>query len=175
MGFSFRPEFEGDLAVDQVPEDFFERIRRRVEQGLLPATSRTRVDYHVIAQSRDSIEFEARGFLTAYAIGLNHVELRRADPRTISYHVRFDRWNRYAVFHGALIGLALAIAFQIPATHRDIQKFPVGQWMPWGMLLFWSFIWPWLMTALHRPFARRALERVLTEELAKDPGARAAS
>src|SRR5204863_1581588 len=34
MPFSFRPEFEGELSVGQIPGDFFTRFARRVETGL---------------------------------------------------------------------------------------------------------------------------------------------
>jgi hypothetical protein len=28
---------------------------------------------------------------------------------------------------------------------------------------FWGFAWPWILTALHKPFASRCLERILRE------------
>ena len=104
VGFSFRPEFTGELTAVRVPEDFFARMERRVTDGLFVSGRRTRANYRVRSSSRDSLEFEAEDFLTAYNVGLNEVELRRAGRDTISYHVRFARWTRYAVLHGALLG-----------------------------------------------------------------------
>ena len=173
IGFSFQPEFAGELAAEQMPADFFARLQHRVEEGLFVPGRRARANYHVLSVTGDSIEFAAQGFLTAYNIGLNHVALRRTGRDTIAYQVRFDRWNRYALLHGGLLGLMLAGAYLLPATQRDLRRFPHGEWIFLGMTLFWSLAWPWLMTALHRPFASMALERILREELARDAGERA--
>ncbi|HEY6866434.1 MAG TPA: hypothetical protein VI792_04200, partial [Candidatus Eisenbacteria bacterium] len=85
VGFSFRPAFEGSVSTDPVPDDFFDRIERRLADGLLVPGSRRRASYRVTTRSADSLEFEAVGFLTAYAIGLNHVRLERTDRTTIAY------------------------------------------------------------------------------------------
>lgn len=175
VGFSFRPSFEGTLSAEHVPDDFFERVQRRVRDGLLVPGRRARANYRVTSASSQGLVIEAGDFLTAYAIGLNHVELRRSGSATISYRVRFARWNRYAVIHGALIGLALALAYLVPAVQADVHRYPNGPWIFWGMVLFWSLVWPWILTAIHRPFARKALERIMLEELTTDSRARSAS
>lgn len=168
-GFSFHPEFEGELTVDRVPEDFVTRLERRVAEGLLIPGRRARANYEVRSSSRDTLTFEAADFLTAYAVGLNHVEVRCAGSTTVSYHVRFDRWSRYVTLHGLALGLVLAAAYLVPSVRRDVQSYAAGSVLFWGMLLFWSLLWPRLMVAFHRPFARRALERVLREVLAGAP------
>ena len=164
-----------------VNEDFALRRKRRLRHSNFADQSLragdhfvgARANYQVLSVTGDSIEFAAQGFLTAYNIGLNHVALRRTGRDTIAYQVRFDRWNRYALLHGGLLGLMLAGAYLLPATQQDLRRFPHGEWIFLGMTLFWSLAWPWLMTALHRPFASMALERILREELARDAGARA--
>ena len=162
-GFSFQPEFEGEIAVDRVPDDFAKRLERRVAEGLLIPGRRSRANYEVRSSSRETVTFEAADFLTAYAVGLNHVEVRCTGRSTVSYHVRFDRWSRYVTLHGLALGLVLAAAYLFPAVRRDVQSYAAGSVLFWGMLLFWSLLWPRLMVALHRPFARRALERILRE------------
>ena len=61
----FRPEFEGELTLESVPDDWTTRIQRRLEEGLLAAGHRgRRTDYRVEAMETDSIAFASRGFLT---------------------------------------------------------------------------------------------------------------
>ncbi len=158
------PEFEGEFSVDRVPDDFVQRLERRVAEGLLIPGRRVRANYEVRSSGRDALTFEAADFLTAYAVGLNHVEVRGAG-RTVSYQVRFDRWSRYVTLHGLALGLALAAVYLVPAVRRDVQSYAAGPVLFWGMLLFWSLAWPRIMVALHAPFARKLLERVLREVL----------
>jgi|SRR5262245_12516912 len=159
VGFSFHPSFAGQITVDHVPEDFLDRIEQRVISGLFLPGKRRRANYRVVAKSSETLEFEAVDFATAYAIGLNHVVVRRIGGDTVSYEVSFARWARTAVIHGAVIGLLLAIVFLVSPGDR------IRSWLSWGTLAFWSLAWPWLLTAIHRPFAARALEAILREEL----------
>ena len=175
VGFSFRPGFEGAVSVERVPDDFFDRMERRLADGLFVPGRRTRASYRVTAKSADSLEFEAEGFLTAYAIGLNHVRLRRTDRTTIGYQVSFARWTRYAVIHGLLVGLAVGAPCLLPGVWREVKSYAHGPQYYGGMVLFWALAWPWLLTAIHRPIASKALERILREELGSAPVLRAAS
>jgi hypothetical protein len=168
-GFSFRPSFEGELAAREIPDDFFERIERRLASGLFVAGSRRRANYLVTAKSSDALSFEAQGFLTAYAIGLNHVVLRRIARGVVSYQVSLARWTRYAVIHCGLLGLVLAVALSFPSAREQVFAHAYGPFLAYGMVAFWGGVWPWILTAVHRPFARRALERVLREELGAEP------
>jgi hypothetical protein len=61
-GFSLRPGFEGTLEIEQVPSDFFERIERRIAEGLLVPGKRTRANYRVTSASRDRLTFVADDF-----------------------------------------------------------------------------------------------------------------
>ena len=163
----FLPEFEGDLALSAVPDDFVERIRRRIENGLLQPGSRARADYRVRSSDRDSIVFGAEGFGTAYAIGLNEVRLSRVGRDQVHYQVSYWRWTRAAVVHSALIGLVLvAMYLWIPGVKRDVELHAGGPAIFWSMVGFWSLLWPWLLAAWHRGHAERALRRVLSETLA---------
>jgi hypothetical protein len=173
MRFSFKPRFEGEVSSDRIPDDFLARIERRVRDGLFIPGSRVRANYRVLSSSREALAFEAADFLTAWNVGLNDVELRRSTPSTIAYRVGFGRWTRYCVIQGALLGAILAGCYAfIPAMRRDVASFPNGPVIFWGMAIFWTLCWPWLLTALHRPFARRALDRILLEELGRSAPAR---
>jgi hypothetical protein len=165
VGFSFRPEFAGEFSSDRAIPDFLARVERRVNGGLLVPGVRARANYRVCASSPDAIEFKAVGFFTAWNIGLNHVRLERTGPTTYCFNVRFNRWTLYCVIHGALLATALVVVYALsPALRATVASGPGRAPLFWGMIGFWGFAWPWLLTALHRPFARQALERILREE-----------
>ena len=160
------PEFEGDLSLRAIPDDFVERVRRRVEGGLLQPGNRVRADYRVRSSDRDSIAFGAEGFATAYAIGLNEVRLRRVGRDQVHYQVSFWRWTWAAVVHGALMGVVLTAMYLVmPSVRRDVGLYPAGPAIFWCMVGFWGLLWPWILAAGHRGHAERALRRVLSETL----------
>jgi len=61
----------------------------------------------------------------------------------------------------------MAALYPIPSVHRQIHSYPNGALLFWGMLVFWCVAWPWILTAGHRPFARKALDHILLDELKK--------
>ena len=163
---SFVPEFQGQITLEHLPDDFVERLVRRVETGLLVTGRHDRADYRVLSSDRESITFGAQGFLTTYNIGLNRVTIRRAGARQLDYEVSFWGWTGYAVAHGAVMGLLfLALFTLIPEMRRQIGTFPHGTPIFWGIVGFFSLLWPWILTALHRGAARRALERILRDTM----------
>ena len=160
------PHFSGHLALDPLPEDFAARLQRRVENGLLVPGRRDRADYHVMARDRSGIHFVARGFLTTYNLGLNDVSVNRAGGNQVRYEVTFWGWTRLAVLQGLLLGTTLATVYVLSARFRDdVASHQHGAWLFWGLGAFWSLVWPWVLTALHRPHAERALRRILHETL----------
>ena len=167
IGFSFRPEFEGELTADAtIEDDFFARFGRRVESGLFSPGNRSKANYRVTSSTGDTLTFEAADFRTATSVGLNHVELRRNARDTIAYRVRFGRWNGYVVVHAMGIASLLSLAyFVVPSVSRQVNGRPLGPPIFWAMVLFWGLCWPWILTAVHRGAARDALESVLLEEL----------
>jgi hypothetical protein len=176
VGFSFRPEVTGEFTSDRAAPDLLARVERRVRTGLFVPGQLARANYRVSASSRDELEFEAVGFLTAWNIGLNHVRLVRTGPTTTSFHIRFDRWTRYCVIHGALLATGLAVGYGIsPSLRAGVALSPGRALFFWCSLGFWGFAWPWLLTALHRPFARKALERILRQESERGTDARSAA
>ena len=164
----FVPEFEGEMTFESLPEDFVDRLRQRIETGLLSPGLRTRADYRVTSSDRDAIRFEAHGFLTAYNVGLNDVTVRRSGRSQVHYHVTYWRWTWYAVANSLLPAfcLALANAF-LPAVRSAFADVPGGLPSLLGILGFFSLMWPWVLTALHRRFAEQALQRILRETLEK--------
>lgn len=170
----FAPEFEGEMTFASLPDDFVERLRKRVAAGFLCPGIRARADYRVDATDRDRIRIEAHGFLTAYNIGLNEVTVSRSGPHRLRYQVRYWRWTWYAVANSLLPGLFIVLtAACFPGTRVAYTTAPGGLPAVLAILGFFSFAWPWILTALHRRFAEQALQRILRETLAGAP-ARAA-
>jgi hypothetical protein len=160
----FIPEFEGDLELARIPDDFVTRMRKRVEAGLLWPGIRSRANYSVRSAGRDEVNFGADDLITAYNVGLNDVTVRRQGSNGVHYHAKFWRWTWMAVAHGAILGtIIVTCAFTIPDMRRQIDTTPNGLYLFAGLLLFFSLLWPWILTAFHRRFAEKALRRILSE------------
>jgi hypothetical protein len=159
----FVPKFDGRLEVDQIPNDFVARIRKRVEEGFLVRGYRSRrTSYTVRSATSDEIILAAENFLTAYNVGLNNVHVRRGGPTTLLYQVSFWRWTWTAVAHGAMLGLLLLVCFAtIPEMRREVAAYSFGPVILTGLLVFFSLLWPWILTAVHRPIAKKTLLRIL--------------
>jgi len=160
----FIPEFEGELELARIPDDFVARMRKRVEAGLLWPGIRSRANYSVRSAGRDEINFGADDLLTAYNVGLNDVSVRRQGSNAVHYHATFWRWTWTAVAHGAILGTIIVVcAFVVPDMRRQIDTTPSGLYLFAGLLVFFSLLWPWILTAFHRKFAEKALRRILSE------------
>jgi hypothetical protein len=160
------PQFEGEIRVDRLPEDFVTRLRQRVERGLLVPGNRSRANYRVRSEDSQGIRFGAEGFLTDYAIGLNEVAVSRAGHDALHYEVSFWRWTRNAVAHGALMGGLFLVAYLAwPPVREDVAKYPLGPMIFFGIVGLFTIAWPWVLTSLHRDAAEKALRAILVETM----------
>jgi hypothetical protein len=157
----FLPQFDGRIDDTDIPGDFSRRLEERVRTGLFVPGQRSRANYEVRTLG-PRVLFRAANLATAIAIGLNDVEVE-AGHRSISYHVRFWTWTLYGVALCAVIGASIA-AFGL-FWGREMWGRPRDSWFFWLQVVFWGIAWPWILTAFHKPFAARALERVLREVL----------
>jgi len=166
MGW-FSPAYNGTIEMQDVPNDFTDRIQRRVESGLLVPGSRSRANYVVCEKSPNRIRFMADDFLTAYNVGLNSVVLQRDSPTTVTYHGQFWRWAIYAVVQALVIATVVLLAvLAVPGARDQVSSYR-GGWIYLGVLLaFFGLAWPWILVALHRRFAARALERIVRQTVA---------
>ncbi|HZL84387.1 MAG TPA: hypothetical protein VFD07_03315 [Candidatus Krumholzibacteria bacterium] len=160
----FLPQFEGHIAVPQIPRDFTARVAERVRTGLIAPGSRRRAEYEVESLSADCIAFRATALSTAIAVGLNEVVVERKAAE-IFYRARYWRWTLYCVTLGAVLFVILmAGSFVWPqiagSADRSLLFLHAG---------FWGLVWPWLLTAMHKRFAARCLERILRELLQPSP------
>ena len=168
------PEIQGSLAIQSSAGHFMDAFRQRVASGLLMGRPHPRSNYVVAESAPDRLRVVAADWWTAMNVGLNDVELQPDRPGSVHYRVRYWRWARYAVVGSGLLGL-IGIALLLTVNLRGyIAADPARRMLPglsmdqnygvaWGMVLFWGFVWPWLLIALHKPALRRVVARVVKE------------
>ena len=166
------PEIHGRLEIRAEPERFFAALGRRVASGLLTGKRHSRSNYKVVTADERRMSIRAADTWSAINVGLNNLDFEAPGHGVLRYRVRYWRWTIYSVALGALlgvIGIALALLFDVrgyltQTPGRMLPGLTVEQnvFLLWLFILFWGFVWPWLLVALHkRPL--HALVRRLVE------------
>jgi hypothetical protein len=160
--------YVGSIEFDPLPTDWAERMTRRIETGLLTPGSRRRANYVVRSRSSDAVSFSANDFWTAFNVGLNDVELHRAEGNRVAYHGSFNRWAAYAAIQGLVVaGAVLLVVLLWPGARGEVDRY--GAW-GWPLLIIllalFGLVWPRVLVVMHRPFASRALERIVRQTVA---------
>jgi len=106
-------------------------------------------------------------------VGLNDVDLTISGDGTTHYTIEYSRWAAYVIGLGAVLGaifiatfLALDIRSYItrhPASRLSRLSIDQNVAIAWAMALFWGFVWPWILIALHRRPLTRLMERIIAE------------
>ena len=167
------PRIDGTVAIRSSPAQFAEAFRQRVSAGLLTGHPHPRSNYRVVEDSSDQLQIHAVDWWTAINVGLNELELGFPEAGSVRYRVRYRRWAGYAVgLSGVLgcIGLLLLLILDVRgyiASHAT-ARFPglsVDQNLvvAWVMVLFWGFVWPWLLIALHKRPLHHLVTRLIRE------------
>lgn len=160
----FSPMFGGTVKIRTPGTEFLDRLRQRIDAGFLAGMPHGRSRYIVTEQTDRELTFRAGDFATAINVGLNQVEVQIPEDSRLEYMVTFRRWAAYCVALCALIGTALIACFLLmPGMRTEIAAHNGGAAVFWGSVAFWGFVWPWLLIALHKPFAKRCLNRILAE------------
>lgn len=170
---SLSPGFAGRTRIASPGPAFLDRMEARVQSGLLTGKPHRRARYAVTRHTQQELAFRASDFITAINVGLNDVSLRAVGDGAVEYLVRYRRWAAYVVSLGALLGGAFVVAFLFLNIGAQVERYPlvrdpalnrsVGLAVLWGLIGFWALVWPWLLVMLHRPAARRLLERIIRE------------
>lgn len=167
------PHIEGSVSIRSPSEPFLRAFRERVAAGLLTGRPHPRSNYVVSGAGRDHLVVLAADWWSAFNVGLNRLELRCVAPNAIHYDVRYWRWTAYAVaLCGALgvAGVAMLLTLDVRGyvarnMHTMVPGLSVDQnvRVAWAMALFWGFIWPWLLVALHRRPLRALVKRLVED------------
>ena len=167
------PSFTGKTGISSSGPAFLEKMKARVESGLLTGKPHRRARYVVTRHTQQELAFRASDFITAINVGLNEVSLRAVGDGTVEYSVRYQRWAAYVVGLGALLGGAFVVAFLFWDIGAQVERYPlvgdpalnrsVGLAALWALIAFWALVWPWLLVMMHRPAARRLLERIIRD------------
>jgi len=167
------PRIEGTVTIRSTAAVFLAAFRQRVAAGLVTGHPHPRSNYVVVETGHGHLRLRAADWWTAINVGLNELELQLPGDGIVHYRVRYWRWALYALGLAGglgLIGLALLLALDVrgyivrhPTTM--LPGFSIGQnlLIAWGMVLFWGFVWPWLLIALHKRPLRRLVGRLIAE------------
>jgi hypothetical protein len=170
------PRIEGAVPIRSSADEFAAAFRDRVASGLIFGRPHVRSRYLIVEDGGGILRVVAADFSSAFNVGLNDVRLRLRSG-SVEYQVEYWRWASYAVgLAGALgiIGLVLLLTFDVRSYIDDHttarvpglsteQNFAIA----WAMVLFWGFVWPWLLIALHKIPLRRLVERIVRDVDAK--------
>lgn len=156
----FLPEIHGTLTIRSEPEFFFRAFHRRVTSGLLTGSPHRRSKYVAKLVDAQHLSVRAADWTSAINVGLNDLDFEWAGEATLRYRVRYWRWTFFCVALGAvlaLLGIALAVVFdvrayltQAPASMRWGLSIDQSITLLWTFIVFWGFVWPWLLVALHK-------------------------
>jgi hypothetical protein len=169
----FSPQFSGKTRIKSSGAAFLEKMKARVESGLLIGKPHPRSRYAVTSHTQRELAFRASDMKTAINVGLNDAVLRVTSSQEIEYSVTYKRWAAYCVGLGLVIGTGLAATFVWWRTGIEIGAYrlaanlsfggPIVSALVWANIAFWSLVWPWLLIAMHKPFARQLLDRIIGE------------
>jgi len=164
---------ESTTAIRANPQQFVAAFARRVETGLVRGASERRSRYRVTHQDANGLAFRAADWLTAFNVGLNDVQAAASSDGRVSYTIEYQRWAAYVLVLGATVGIvlmAILLMFDMRgyiARHRA-SRFPglstdQNMAIAWAMAVFWGFIWPWILIALHKWPLRRLMDQIIAE------------
>jgi hypothetical protein len=174
------PQIEGSVAVRSSAAQLVPALRQRVAAGLVLGRPHPRSNYQVTEAGSTHVRVRAADWRTAINVGLNELDLRLAQPGAVHFRVRYWRWAAYVLGLGAvlgLVGLVLLLAVDVrgyiaehPRSRLPGLSIDENVAVAWTLVLFWGFVWPWLLIALHK----RPLHRLVAGLIA-DVDAQAAS
>jgi hypothetical protein len=169
----FSPHIDGSVSIDSAAPRFLGAFTSRVEKGLLSSEPHSRSCYRVTEAAADRLAVRASDWPTALNVGLNEIELRVPGDGWVHYRVRYWRWTLFGLgLCGTLglVGLALLLggdarAYIARQPRSMMPGLSVDQNLriAWVMVIFWGFVWPWVLVAMHRRPLRRLLVRIITE------------
>jgi hypothetical protein len=167
------PQIDGTVTIRSPAGRFLQAFRQRVATGLLTGRPHPRSRYTVTEAGPEHLTIGAADWWSAVNVGLNRVELRQVQPGVLRYHVRYWRWAQYALGVSGglgLVGIVLLLSVDVrgymarnPSAAISVLSIDQNVFVAWLMVLFWGFVWPWLLIALHKRPLRKLITRLITE------------
>lgn len=180
---TFAPTVEGVVPIRSSAAQFVPAFRQRVASGLLTGRPQPRSNYDVVDEGPSVLRIRAANYWTAFSVGLNDLELRVRSGGSVEFRVQYWRWAAYAVGLCGVLGVTGLVLLLTLDVRSYIASDAMAQLpglsieqnhaLAWVMVLFWGFVWPWLLVALHKRPLRRLVERLVREVDAQATGGRA--
>ncbi len=111
--------------------------------------------------------------MTSINVGLNDVVLTVSSNGRANYTIEYRRWAYYVLLLSGGIGLVLIAGFVMFDVRGYIAGHAVSRVpglsidqnvvIAWAMVLFWGFVWPWILIALHKKPLCRLMEQLIAE------------
>jgi len=170
---SWTPQIEGTIPIHASKSRFTAALRQRIENGLLTGQPGPRSKYEIVESTTETIRVRAVGWWTAINVGLNDLNLDFSKSGKLHFRLQFWRWAIYCLVLCSGLGLTGVASFLALDIESYIANNPGARvpgltidqnlYLAWGILLFWGFVWPWILIALHKRPLRRLLARLLSE------------
>ncbi len=165
MAHLLLPGFDGLYKPERLSPKLLENLAQRVRaKKVFPWATARRNQYVIAEESHQKLRYRATSLLTGAFVGLNDVTLRTdKTPGAVHYSVKYWLWAGYCIGLGLVIAAAILVStalFQFAGSKANVHAYP---WVFWGSLLFWCFVWPWVLIALHKIWARKMMVRLLDE------------
>lgn len=170
---TWKPHIEGTVPIQASNDRFIAAVCERVEKGLLTGERGPRANYKVIESNATTIRVTAVDWWTAINVGLNDLILDASETGLLRFRLQYWRWAIYCIVLCSVLGLAGAAMFLAIDIRNYIANNPRAKipgltieqnvYLAWGNVLFWGFVWPWILIALHKRPLRRLLARVVGE------------
>jgi hypothetical protein len=169
----FAPIVDGSTPLRSQGQAFLAGFQARVAAGLLTGRPHPRSKYSVTSSDPEHLHVRAANSSTAVNVGLNEVDLSVPEAGMVRYRVEYWRWAKFVVGLGCVLGIVGATLLLVFDARTYIANHPASRIpsltvgenvaVAWAMVIFWGFVWPWLLIALHRRPVRRLIERLIAE------------
>jgi hypothetical protein len=167
------PQIDGTVPIRSSAAQFIQAFQHRVAAGLLVGQRHPRSNYRVAEAGPGQLRIHAADWWTAINVGLNEFVLRLPKPGSVHYSVRYWRWACYVLGLSGLLGLVGVVllltldvrGYIVRHATAGLPGLSIDQYLliVWAMVLFWGFVWPWLLIALHKRPLRRLVARLIAE------------